>query len=65
MIEIRISVTLSQRDIDAILGAIKLIKEKLPFLVNLTDDERQALNKPGARSRNFIDKALGGRYAKP
>lgn len=58
MVENKISATLSQQDIDAILGAIKLIKEKLPFLINLTADERRALNKPGDRSRNFIDKAL-------
>ncbi len=58
MIENRISATLSQQDIDTILEAIKLIKEKLPFLINLTSDERRALNKPGDRSRNFIDKAL-------
>lgn len=58
MVENRISATLSQPEIDAILGAIKLIKEKLPFLINLTTDERRALNKPGDRSRNFIDKAL-------
>lgn len=58
MVENRISAVLLQADIDAILGAIKLIKEKLPFLINLTSDERRALNKPGDRSRNFIDKAL-------
>lgn len=58
MVENRISATLPQKDIDAILGAIKLIKEKLPFLINLTSDERRALNEPGDRSRNFIDKAL-------
>lgn len=58
MNENRISATLSQADVDAILNAIKSIKEKLPFLVNLTVDERRALNKPGDRSRNFIDKAM-------
>lgn len=58
MINNRISAILSQADVDAILGAIKTIKEKLPFLINLTMEERRALNKPGDRSRNFIDKAL-------
>ena len=58
MNENRISASLSQTDVDAILGAIKTIKEKLPFLINLTVDERRALNKPGDRSRNFVDKAL-------
>ncbi len=58
MNENRISASLSQTDVDAILGAIKTIKEKLPFLLNLTVDERRALNKPGDRSCNFVDKAL-------
>ncbi|HMV50081.1 MAG TPA: hypothetical protein PLD20_33580 [Blastocatellia bacterium] len=58
MVENRISAALTQADVDAILAAIKIIKEKLPFLINLTMEERRALNKPGDRSRNFIDKAL-------
>jgi hypothetical protein len=57
MSENRISATLSQTDVDAILGAIKTIKEKLPFLVHLTVNERLELNKRD-RSRNFVDKAL-------
>ena len=40
MIDNRIRATLSQADVDAIPGAIKTIKEKLPFLINLTVEER-------------------------
>lgn len=58
MIENRISAALAQADVEAILAAIKIIKEKLPFLINLTVEERRALNKPGDRSRNYIDKAM-------
>ena len=54
----RVSATLAQADVEAILAAIKTIKEKLPFLINLTMEERRALNKPGDRGRNFVDKAL-------
>jgi hypothetical protein len=38
--------------------AIATIKEKLPFLVNLTTDERRSLPKLGDKSRAFVTKAL-------
>jgi hypothetical protein len=58
MIDNRISASLSQEDLDAVLHAINTIKQKLPFLTNLTPDERRGLTKPGDRSRAFISGAL-------
>ena len=39
----RISASLSQADRDAVMKAIATIREKLPFLVDLTTEERRAL----------------------
>ena len=58
MIPNKISVNFSQADQDAISTAIETIREKLPFLVNLTADEVISLPKMGARSQAFVDKAL-------
>ncbi len=54
----RVSAKLSQADKDAVLVAIKTIKDKLPFLIDLTTDERRALPKLGDKSRAFVVKAL-------
>ncbi|MDZ8184503.1 MAG: hypothetical protein RMX96_06595 [Nostoc sp. ChiSLP02] len=54
----RISATLSQTDRDAVLQAIKTIREKLPFLVDLSPDDRKTLPKMGDKSRAFVSKAL-------
>ncbi|MFN0112783.1 MAG: hypothetical protein ACKVZH_28320 [Blastocatellia bacterium] len=68
MIENKISATLPQEDTDSILGAIKLIKEKLPFLINLTVDESRALNYAKASGKAAALQAtldeLGKRFAK-
>ncbi|RCJ15242.1 hypothetical protein A6S26_07900 [Nostoc sp. ATCC 43529] len=53
-----ISAILEQTERDALLQAIATIKEKLPFLIDLTTDERQALPKMGDKSRAFVSKAL-------
>lgn len=58
MPEDRIEATLTQADRDAVLAAIQTIKERLPFLTDLTPDERRALPKMGDRSRTFVDRAL-------
>ena len=58
MIPNKISVNFSQADQDVISTAIETIREKLPFLVNLTVDEVLSLPKMGARSQAFVDKAL-------
>ena len=58
MPENRINATLSPADRDAVLAAIETIKQKLPFLVDLTPDERRTLPKMGDKSRAFVSRAL-------
>ena len=53
-----ISTTLTQTDREAVMGAVATIKAKLPFLVDLTLEERKALPKLGDKSRAFVGKAL-------
>ncbi|MEH2275535.1 MAG: hypothetical protein V7K40_12300 [Nostoc sp.] len=53
-----ISATLAQTERDAVLQAISTIKEKLPFLVDLSSDDRKTLPKMGDKSRAFVSKAL-------
>lgn len=52
------STTLSQKDRDEVMAAIATIKEKLPFLIDLTPEQRQSLLKMGDKSRAFVSKAL-------
>lgn len=54
----RISASLSQADRDAVMKAIATIRDKLPFLVDLTTEERRSLPKMGDKSRAFVSKAL-------
>jgi hypothetical protein len=56
--ENRVSAKLSQPDQDAIIEAINTIKDKLPFLIGLTPEERCALPRLGNKSRAFMVKAL-------
>lgn len=53
-----ISASLSQADREAVMAAIATIREKLPFLIDLTPDERRTLPKMGDKSRAFVSKAL-------
>jgi hypothetical protein len=54
----KISATLTQSERDAVLTAIATIKQKLPFLLDLTLEERKTLPKMGDKSRAFVSKAL-------
>lgn len=54
----RISATLSQADQQAVLAAVNTIREKLPFLVDLTPEERRTLLRMGDKSRGFVAQAL-------
>jgi hypothetical protein len=54
----RISASLSAADRQAVLDAINTIRQKLPFLVDLTPEERRALPKMGDSSRAFVAQAL-------
>ena len=57
MIENRVSATLTTEDKQAILKAIATIRAKLPFLIDLTPDDRRSLPKMGDKSRAFVKKA--------
>jgi hypothetical protein len=56
--ENRIDAALSAADKQAVLDAVALIKTKLPFLIDLTVEERKALPKMGDKSRAFVAQAL-------
>lgn len=58
MPEQRISAVLTPADLDTILESINTIKQKLPFLLTLTNDERRALPKAGDKNRAFVLKAM-------
>ncbi len=49
---------LAPADEDAVNAAIATIREKLPFLVDLSTPERRALAKVGDKARGFVRKAL-------
>ncbi len=53
-----ISAALGQADREAVMAAVATIKEKLPFLIDLSAEERKALPKMGDKSRAFVSKAL-------
>ena len=58
MPENRISAKLSPADKEAVMQAIATIREKLPFLVDLTTEDRRTIVKMGDKSRAFVSKAL-------
>src|SRR5687768_4322240 len=49
------STALSQADIDAVKAAIAVINSKLPFLVTLDSEEREALVRLGPKSADFVN----------
>ncbi len=58
MADNRISASFSQSDRQAVMQAIATIREKLPFLIGLTTEERRTMLKMGDKSRAFVSKAL-------
>ncbi|BAZ53107.1 hypothetical protein NIES4103_57780 [Nostoc sp. NIES-4103] len=58
MAEKQISASLTPANRQAVMDAIATIKDKLPFLVDLTTEERRTLPKMGDKSRAFVSKAL-------
>src|SRR5262249_24542893 len=50
--------SISQDDQEAVLNALGVIKEKLPFLISLTPDEIQSIPKMGTSNQTFVDKAV-------
>jgi len=53
-----VSATLSDMDKTAALAAIETIKTKLPFLVDLSPEDRRSLPKMGDKSVAFVQAAL-------
>ncbi len=53
-----VSGTLSATDQKAVLDAIKTIREKLPFLIDLTPEERRNLPRMGDKTRAFVERAF-------
>ena len=58
MLENRIDASVTAADIQAALEAVALIRTKLPFLLDLTINQRMSLPKLGDGSRAFVQKAL-------
>jgi len=54
----RVSASLNAKDRTEVLAAMTTIKEKLPFLLSLTTEERKGLPKMGDRNLPFVKKAL-------
>ena len=53
-----INATVSTSDQEAVTTATAAIKQKLPFLIDLTTTDRQSLVKLGDKSQAFVKKAL-------
>jgi len=60
-----INATLSDADVQAIKDAFATIKQKLPFLVNLTPEERRAIFKTGQDRLSFVQNALSAALNNP
>jgi len=60
--ENKVSITISDESSANILGAVEIIQQNLPVLINLTEEERQTLAKMGDKSVAFVSKNL--EYAK-
>ena len=53
-----VAASLGADDSSAILAAIAIMHQKMPFLINLPPEDRRALPKMGDKSRAFVDKTL-------
>ena len=51
----RVSAVLNDADKTAVLEALAQVKEKMPFLINLTGQERQRSRKMGAKSVEYVN----------
>ncbi len=54
----RVSATLSTADREAVMTALCVIRERLPFLIDLTTAERVILPKLGDKTQPFVRKAV-------
>ncbi|MFM8332258.1 MAG: hypothetical protein ACKN9T_11260 [Candidatus Methylumidiphilus sp.] len=53
----RVNATLSPEQAQAIHAALATLRENLPFLIDLTPDERKGMLKFGEKNRSFVAKA--------
>jgi len=51
-----ISAVLSPADVSGINGALTAIETALPFLINLTEEERKTIYKMGPDAKSYVDK---------
>ncbi|MBD0261472.1 MAG: hypothetical protein ICV85_14000 [Tolypothrix sp. T3-bin4] len=58
MADNKISANFSATDRLAVMDAIATIRQKLPFLIDLTTEDRRTIVKMGDKSRAFVTKAL-------
>ena len=58
MPENRVSASLGEAERQAVFAAIQTIRQKLPFLIDLTPEERRSLPRFGDKSRGFVEQAL-------
>ncbi|MES3019674.1 MAG: hypothetical protein V4721_17935 [Bacteroidota bacterium] len=56
----RVSAALTETDKTAVIEAIGQAKEKMPFLINLTQQERKRSRKMGAKSVEYVNLNLQG-----
>jgi hypothetical protein len=54
----RVNATLPAEDKEAVLAALKLVREKLPFLIDLSKQERKKLAAMGDTRYSFVHRAL-------
>jgi len=60
-----IQASLSDTDLQAIKAAVATIKQKMPFLIALTPEERRSLMKMGDKSLAFVTKSLTAAQSNP
>jgi hypothetical protein len=58
MLDNTISAKLSTDDQAVIFAAIATVKEKLPFLVGLTQEKKKGLSRMGDKTQGFVFKAI-------
>jgi len=58
MTDNRVSARITPEDVAAVQAAISTIKEKLPFLIGLSKEERVSMLKMGDKSQAFVQKTM-------
>jgi hypothetical protein len=61
----QISLTLNPADVQAVNDALDVLESKVPFLINLTKDEKKALKIMGDKSQPLAEQALEIAKANP